>query len=439
MSGTFIDRLCDAVLHSREIDAASRALICRAVADTLAVAAAGFLEPVTRNALSAYPGSGATTWSGEPCESGEAAVMINAIAAHALDFDDVFLESTTHPSTVILPAVLSLAVDAEPDEIVAAFAAGLIAARAVAIRVGQGHYHRGWHGTATIGAFAAAAAAGRLRQLDERQLRSTFGLAGSLSAGLRINFGSQAKPCHAGFAAAAGVRAARLAAAGVDAADDVFAKGGFADLYSAGDGEAEPGDDAFALRADRLSVKLFPCCYASHRLIGAALDARRALGAVFSDPGIEVRLSVPAGSVEVLRYDRPQTALEAKFSGPFTVAVALLDGVPTLQHFTDNATRREDVRSLMARIAIEEDAAQPSGGDIAAGTVTLDVDGRDGATRASFERTAIPGSPEDPPAQADLAAKLNGCLSLFAERTGRTLPIVERCLGWQGVADWLGR
>lgn len=439
MSETFIDRLCDAVQGCGAIEAAPRRLIGRAIADTLAVAAAGFAEPVTRNLFAAYPGSAAATWSGERCETAEAAIMINAVAAHALDFDDVFLESTTHPSTVILPAVLAFESDHDPDEIVAAFAAGLITARAVAIRLGQGHYHRGWHGTATVGAFAAAAAAGRLARLDRRQLKSALGLAGSLSAGLKINFGTQAKPLHAGFAAIAGMRAARLAAAGIDAAGDVFAAGGYADLYGAEDGDPSPGDEAFALRADRLSLKLFPCCYASHRLIGAALDARRALGPVFAEPDLRIRLSVPAGSVQVLRYDRPRTGLEAKFSGPFTVAVALLDGVPTLASFTDAAAGREDVRALTERVEIVEDAAQPSGGDIASGTVTLDVLGGDGETRASFLRQAIPGSPEDPPPAADLAAKLNGCLALFEARSGRAFPILERCLGWPCVAEWLDR
>lgn len=437
MSGTFIDRLCETVRHCSDVDAASRALIGRAIADTLAVAAAGFFEPSVRNVLAAYPGDAAATWSGERCESVESAVTINGTAAHTLDFDDVFLESTTHPSAVILPAVLTESGTAAPDEMISAAAAGLVAARAVAIRVGQGHYHKGWHGTATIGAFAAVAAAGRLRRLNERQLKSAFALAGSLSAGLRINFGTQAKPCHAGFAASAGFRAARLGAAGIDAAEDVFAPGGYADLYGTGDGTVHPDQEAFVLRADRLSVKLYPCCYASHRLIGAALDARRSLGPVFADPEIGVRLTVPGGSVGVLRYDRPQTPLEAKFSGPFVVAMALLDGTVTLQHFTDAALLRDDVRSLMARIAIVEDPEQPSGGDITYGTVTLDVVGDDTATRASHERHAIPGSPEDPPSDSDLAVKLKSCLSLYEERMQRPLPIVERCKACPEVADWL--
>ena len=85
MKTSFIDRLSSAVRHCDVRDAASLELIGRAIADTLSVAAAGFLAPVTRNALSAYSGNSVSTWSGELCESAEAAVMINAIASHPLD------------------------------------------------------------------------------------------------------------------------------------------------------------------------------------------------------------------------------------------------------------------------------------------------------------------------------------------------------------------
>ena len=94
MASVFTERLCAAVRSCDGGDATMRALIGRAIVDTLGVAAAGFSEPVTRLALEAYRGGGAACWSGDACESEEAAVMIDAIAAHALDFDDVFLEKT---------------------------------------------------------------------------------------------------------------------------------------------------------------------------------------------------------------------------------------------------------------------------------------------------------------------------------------------------------
>jgi 2-methylcitrate dehydratase PrpD len=437
---SFTERLCAAVLGAAGGDAATRALLGRAIADTVAVAAPGFDEPVTRASLRAFAGTVARTWSGEACESREAAVFLNATAAHALDFDDVFLDSTVHPSTTIVPAILALDEPVAPEELLAAYAAGLIAARAIGRRIGPGQYHKGWHATGTLGAIAAAAAAARLYRLDEGRLRSAFALAAAQAGGIKRNFGTMAKPAHAGFAAAAGVRAVRLAAAGVDGARDIFAPGGgFADLYGTGDGELEPDDDAFALRPDRISFKLYPCCYAAHRLIGVGLDARAALGPDAFADGARAVLAVPAGSVDLLRNDNPQTGLEAKFSATYTLAIALADGDASLAQFTDAAMQRPGLAGLLERVAVEDDPAQPSGGDILYGEVRLDLVDRRGNRLGRFTRSTIPGAPDDPPAHADVVRKIVDCLQNYASAHGAPFAIVEPLREHTAVAAWFER
>ncbi|MBI0537246.1 hypothetical protein D9599_16870 [Roseomonas sp. KE2513] len=433
---SFILQLSAAVRASDGGEAAHRDLLGRAIADTVGVAAAGWAEPAVAAATRAYAGGAARSWSGSTLEGEDAAVMLDAIAAHALDFDDVYLDSATHPSAVILPAILRADRDDDPEEILAAFAAGLTAALAVARRVGPGHYHRGWHGTGTIGAFAAAAAAGRLRRLDERQLASAFALAAAQSGGLRVNFGTMAKPAQAGLAAAAGFRAARLAAAGFEGSSDVFAPGGYADLYGTGDGIADLSDEAFEARPDLLALKLYPCCYASHRLIGLALDARSALGAGLTEGGTRFRLLAPKRSLEVLRYTRPRNGLEAKFSGPYCIAAALLDGAPGLGHF-DDAALRPDILQLLDRIDLSEDPARDSGGDITAGEVTMEVLDGAGARIGRFSRSVIPGSPQDPPSRAAVAAKLSGCLATFESGFRRPFPLLAKVQAIPEAAAWL--
>jgi 2-methylcitrate dehydratase PrpD len=437
MSETYSERLIEAVRHSTVEDAAARALVTRAIADTVCVAAPGFLEPVTRHSLSAYGGKGATTWSGDACESAEAAIMINAIAAHSLDFDDVYLETLAHTSTVIVPAIVTDRVaDQDPEEVFAAFNAGLIAAQAIGRRLGQGHYNKGWHGTGTVGAFAAAAAAGRLYRLSHEQMASAFALCASMSGGLRVNFGTEAKPAHAGFAAVAGTRAARLAVAGVNGAPDVFGPRGYAELYAGEDGAPVLGTDAYIPQPGRISVKLYPCCYAAHRLIGAALDARAALGPRLQEAtALQFLVTVPAGSLEVLKYDCPTSALEAKFSAPFNIAVALLEGVPTLQHYTKESTQRPDIAALMDRITIVEDTTQPSGGNIEFGKITLDVRGGEDMPER-IERATIPGSPDDPPSPDALRRKLQGCLLSYALESKKSFSAIGH-LDRLGAACWL--
>jgi 2-methylcitrate dehydratase PrpD len=67
--------------------------------------------------------------------------------------------------------------------------------------IGPGHYLRGWHATATIGAFSSTAVAARLWGLNSAQLQMAWGLAASQMSGLVRNFGSMTKPFHAGNAA----------------------------------------------------------------------------------------------------------------------------------------------------------------------------------------------------------------------------------------------
>jgi 2-methylcitrate dehydratase PrpD len=431
---TFIESLCDAILTTDGGDSGQRALLGRAITDTIVAAAAGYSEPVVRRALSAYGGDGPPLWSGEGAESEEAAVMLDAIAGHALDYDDVYLESATHPSTVIVPTILRMGGPLDPDAIFPAFAAGLIAARAVNARLGPGHYPRGWHGTGTVGAFGAAAAAGRLLGLDAAGLRAAFGLVAAMSGGLQANFGTMAKPCQAGFAAAAGLRAARLAAAGITAAPDVFAPGGYPALY--GDPDAMVAADAFELRPDRIALKLFPCCYGAHRLIGAGLDARTAAGPVFARETVTARLTVPEGSLKVLRFDRPGTALEAKFSAPFATVFALIDGPPMLAAFTDEAVARPDLRAAMERLSIVEDVTQPSGGEIDTGSVRLELF-EGGRTIADLTRAALPGSPDDPVTPAQFRAKADACLAAYQAAAGRPLPMLEKLRALPEAMAWL--
>ncbi len=416
----FITSLCSAIAEPTGGNSQTRLLIGRAIADTIAVAAAGFSEPVVRASLSAYPGDSAKTWSGETCESKEAAVMLNATATHALDFDDVYLDSMIHPSAVIVPALLVLGAHGHLHRSIEAMAAGLIAGNAIASMLGAGHYQRGWHGTGTIGAFSAAAAAGKLAGLTDSQQRSAFALAAAMSGGLQLNFSTMAKPCQAGFAAVAGFRAVRLAAAGVTGAQDIFGPGGYLELYRGH--TASSGDLCFELRADRIAVKLYPSCYAASRLIGVALDARSSLGAIFSDPSVTCRLVVPTGSLVVLRFDDPVDGMQAKFSAPYNVCTALVEGAPHLTHFEDKAVNRKSIRACMRRLVIDEDSAQISGGDIRIGHVILEVL-RDGLIIKRFTREAIPGSGRDPVTIEQFRTKASSCFDRYRRACGRDFPM----------------
>src|SRR5690606_18663480 len=147
------------------------------------------------------------------------AALANGTAAHALDFDDNFDPAKAHASAVLIPAILALAEErpAPGFAVLDAYIVGL----QIMGRVGQGinpfHRNRGWHATATVGAIGAAAACARLLALSSAQATHALSLATSMAAGSMAQFGTMAKPLHAGLAAKSGVIAASLAQAGLDA------------------------------------------------------------------------------------------------------------------------------------------------------------------------------------------------------------------------------
>jgi aconitate decarboxylase len=330
--------------------------------DTIATLLAGRDEGVTRVVREHVRGkrsslTEASILLGEERAGAAEAALVNGVAAHALDYDDVALAG--HPSTVLVPAVL-----AEGE---AVGASGLAAMRAYLVgyevwaeligREADSHHGKGWHPTGVFGTVAAAAAAANLRGLDEERARHALAIAASLASGLTANFGSMTKPLHAGRAAANGIEAVRLAQAGLTASPDAFEHaGGFlAALSPRGNVDrtrpAAGLGKRLAILDLGLSIKKYPMCYATHRVIDGVLDLARANA--FDPAAVErVEATIGVSQAGMLRNHAPVTGLEAKFSLEFAVACALTAGKVGLAELTDELVGRPAVRSLFPKLSI---------------------------------------------------------------------------------------
>src|SRR5438876_451921 len=137
------------------------------------------------------------------------------LPAPALDYDDTQLSTTpdrtfgllTHPSTPALSAALAVAErsGASGAAFLEAYLTGVEVECKMAEAIDPNHYERGFHSTGTLGVFGAAAAASKLMKLNEAQLAHMLAIAASLSAGIRVNFGSMSKPLNAARASENGV------------------------------------------------------------------------------------------------------------------------------------------------------------------------------------------------------------------------------------------
>ena len=337
----------------------------KVMADTFAVMLAGsgseLAAPLLRYAkLSGESGASPIFGAGRTCTP-EIAALVNGAFGHALDFDDVLSMMPAHPSAVILPA-LCASLGREPvsgERLIEAYALGIEVGGKIGMGITVGHYHRGFHGTGTLGIFSALGALARLHRLDDRTTRVAFGIACSMASGLQRNFGTMTKPFHTGWAARSALAAVRLATCGFTAAPDVLeAKAGFFAAY--GDERSDPEVAAanlgrpWVLVDPGIALKKFPCCYASHRGMDGVLELMRRHA--FSAGEVEqLTCFMPPGGMRALIYPRPVTGLEGKFSLDYALAAGLLDGRYSLWTFTDEAVQRPTIAGVMERIRVKED------------------------------------------------------------------------------------
>lgn len=292
--------------------------------------------------------------------SSEAAVLINGVASHVLDYDDVGLRA--HPSTVLVPAILA---EAERRKLsgadaLRAYIVGFEVWAELNAREPDALHVKGWHPTSTVGAVGAAAAAANLAGLNVEKSRNALALAASMAAGVVANFGSMSKSYQVARAAASGVEAARLAEIGMTGSADVLEHhAGLLAAMSPHDkadltNPKTPIGKTLRLVEQRLSFKKYPMCYCVHRVVDAAIDiANRA----DLQPSMVDSIDVRIGSTQhsMLRNDRPTTGLEAKFSIEFAIAAGLTSRKVGIAELETSYVNRADIKDLITKVSVSED------------------------------------------------------------------------------------
>lgn len=359
--------------------------------DWFAVALAGAAEPVSRavrRLVRDEGGAARASAFGLPDKlPARAAALLNGTVSHALDYDDTHFAYVGHPSVAVLPAALAVAQQQNADgkALLEAFLTGVETTCRVGGWLGRSHYDAGFHQTATAGTFGATAACARLLGLNANAAAQALGLAATRASGLKCQFGTMAKPFHAGMAAANGVEAASLAALGFLARSDALeCEGGFSATHRGQQDGGPCGNAPPPFLFPQVQYKFHACCHGTH----AALEALLALRDEYrltSDDVASVRLGIHRQWLPVCCIPEPASGLEAKFSLAMTAAMVLA-GIDTaaLDSFTDSVCRDRTLRSVAGRVAIHADATLT---DTACHAVIVTVDGR------QFERTIELGAP----------------------------------------------
>jgi 2-methylcitrate dehydratase PrpD len=353
------------------------------------------------------------------------AALINGTASHALDFDDCNNTLGGHPSAPVLSALIPLAeqLGSSGRDFITAYVAGFEVETKLGLAVNFHHYTKGWHPTATLGTFGAAAACARLMKLNDAATATALALAASFASGIKANFGTMTKPLHVGHCARNGLYAARLAEQGFTAnAAHVFEhKQGFLDVFNGPDTyDVRRALDAWARPLDivrpGIAIKQYPCCGSTHPALDAMLDLVRRH---HPRPEQVERVDAWIHARRLAHTNRPwpNSPLDAKFSLQYVLARALLDGHIGVNDFVERSYRQPEILALLPRVHVAAYNEACVGGFPAenhfGGVVRITL--RDGSTLEARVDQPLGRTSANPLPHALLRGKFSLCASAVLE------------------------
>ncbi|VTU45165.1 MmgE/PrpD family protein [Variovorax sp. PBL-E5] len=293
------------------------------------------------------------------------AALANGAMSHALDYEDTHDAALVHPHGIALPAALAVAQAVggiTGAQFIAALAVGADISCRLGLAMADDDTRRGWTMRPLLGTYGAAAAVGKLLGLDEARMVQAFALAfnqATCSSGFLSSPNSHMREIRDAFGAQAAVIAAQLAARGVNAYDQpIEGAHGLYAMYAGGRYDAAQLTSGLGrvFEGANVSFKAWPSCRGTHSFIEAALSLREeAPVAPASIARIDAVVS-PTFRIlcEPLAQKRsPQTANDAKFSVPFSTAIALVHGRLSLADYLPPALGDPEVLAMAQRVHCE--------------------------------------------------------------------------------------
>lgn len=287
------------------------------------------------------------------------AAFANAVSAHALDMDDGHRFAALHPGTVVIPTALAAAQisGASTKELIA----GIVAGYEVMIRIGMAinpsSLNRGFHTTGIAGPFGAVAAAANIMKLGREESIGALGLAGLQGSGLlQVNHeaeGAKVKPISPARAAMSGLFSCILAQKGAKGPVKIF-----------------EGEDGFfkavtdELKADLLIRDLgkeFEICnvyikfYAACRHVHACIDAAQKAFLQSQINSTEIkRVSIETyqTAIRLAGITDVKTPSAARFSIPFSVAMALIRKDAGADKYSEENIRDKSIQQLSRKVKV---------------------------------------------------------------------------------------
>jgi 2-methylcitrate dehydratase len=353
------------------------------------------------------------------------ASFLNGHMIRAMDYNDIYWKADPcHPSDLIsAPLALCESEGLSGKDLIL----GTIIAYEIEMRLCEigrpGVREYGWH-HATLSAFAAPVAAGRVLNLTADQMVSAIGISaartfcpGAVTAGKLTNMKNTVDP----WAGRMGAESALLAREGfsgpehmIDGKEGLFAvfrhvqyKGQPASFDGEGLVKDLPNSPKSHYRILDCGMKSFPIEALSHAPLTAMMKTVKE-NKIKADDVKEIKVEVIARAADILgdphKY-RPDSKETADHSLPYCMAVGLVDGMVTPLQFKEERVLDKSLIPIMDKVKVvanEEFEAlfpkfQPS-------RVTITTnDGKEHSTRVDVPK----GDPRDPMTEEEIAVKFN--------------------------------
>jgi 2-methylcitrate dehydratase PrpD len=368
------------------------------------------------------------------------AAQVNGTMIHALDYDDGHQTALVHIGCVTVSSAFAAAERmgrVSGKEFITAIALGgdFMSRLGLASRPGKSALESGWHPTTLFGFLGAAAVAARIFGLNPDKMTNALGLAYHQcgGAGSGVADGALAKRMGPGLAAKAGVTSALMAERGITGErDPLEGKTGLFNTYMGGDYDSKVLTADLGKRFEVVNIgnKPYPCCGLTH----ACIDATLALKAKH-DIKIDKIQSVTAYGGQAT-YDlsqppeikqNPRTIIDAQFSVPYVVAVALVKGAVTVDDFTEKAIKRVEILRVARKVSGKLAPAMNQHGVGPGGVIITMQDG----TEYTEEVEHCLGSVERPMTFEDVTRKFRECAAyalkpLPAAKVEKVIELVRR-------------
>lgn len=423
-------------------------IVTKVVLDGAGLMVAARNEDYVQAVVASADGEGSCTALGHANGFSAAdAAFINGTAAHGEDYDDTAEGSPMHAGGAVgLPTLFAAAerYGLSGEKLILGIAACIELSCRLAVVAPTAQHRACFHPTAVLGCFGATLGASVALGLNQKQTMDALGTAGSLAAGIieYLGDGSWTKRMHPGWNAQAGLRAALMGKAGFFGPKYVFegehgAYTAFAHPDIPQDFDKVTGSLRKEWVADKITFKSYACGTMTQPFIDCALRLREA----GIDPAQIEKIECNVGEGTVHRLWEPlelkqniPTPYAGKFSVPYCIGIAFVDGAAGLVQFTDEKFQDPVATSIAQKVSYVID---PENEYPANYTGHLKATMKDGTVH-EFEQPHMRGGPVEPLSDEELTSKFRANCEYGGWDAGRIDELQAFCLGIAAAGDMSG-